>query len=221
MPREQNAQIPMAVVGIVMKFFQIVISIVVGMLELSLDSMKYELGYRILTLLWTDGYSNVPVDFAPLSSRNEKLIVSKAKEYDGRTLAGKIRKQACMKAPELILQMLSQAVAAGHTAKYVLFDSWFATPKGIMDIKNRLHMDVIAMVKKSGKVYYEYDGEQHDVKEIFSRSKKRRGRSKYLLSVEVSLFQKKYGKILECIPAKLVYVRNKANGFCTFSYIFV
>jgi hypothetical protein len=31
MPREQNAQIPMAVVGIVMKFFQIVISIVVVM----------------------------------------------------------------------------------------------------------------------------------------------------------------------------------------------
>ena len=151
MPREQNAQIPMAVVGIVMKFFQIVISIVVGMLELSLDSMKYELGYRILTLLWTDGYSNVPVDFAPLSSRNEKLIVSKAKEYDGRTLAGKIRKQACMKAPELILQMLSQAVTASHTAKYVLFDSWFATPKGIMDIKNLLHMDVIAVVKKPAK----------------------------------------------------------------------
>ena len=24
--------------------------------------------------------------------------------------------------------------------QYVLFDSWFATPKGIMDIKNLLHM---------------------------------------------------------------------------------
>ena len=81
----------------------------------------------------------------------EKLIVSKAKEYDGRTLAGKIRKQACMKASELILQMLSQAVTASHTAKYVLFDSWFATPKGIMDIKNLLHMDVIAVVKKPAK----------------------------------------------------------------------
>lgn len=80
-----------------------------------------------------------------------------------------------------------------------------------MDIKTRLHMDVIAMVKKSGKVYYEYDGEQHDVKEIFYRSKKRRGRSKYLLSVEVNLLQKKYCKILERIPAQLVYVRNKAN----------
>lgn len=174
-------------------------------------SMKYELGYRILTLLWTDGYSNVPVDFAPLSSGNEKLVASKAKAVDGRTLAGKIRKQACMKAPDLVLAMLSQAVAAGHTAKYVLFDSWFATPKGIMDIKNRLGMDVIAMLKKSGKVYYEYQGEQHDVKEIFSRCKKRRGRSKYLLSVDVNLLQKKNGKILERMPAKLVYVRNRAN----------
>ncbi len=71
-------------------------------------TMNYNYGYRILTLLWTDGYSNVPVDFAPLSSGNDKLIVSKAREYDGRTLAGRIRKQACMKAPELILMMLSK-----------------------------------------------------------------------------------------------------------------
>ena len=175
-------------------------------------NMKYEFGYRILTLLWTDGYSNVPVDFAPLSSGNEKLVVSKAKPFDGRTLAGKIRRQACMKAPELILMMLGQAVSAGHKAKYVLFDSWFSTPKGIMDIKRTYGMDVIAMVKKSGKVYYEYDGcEQHDVREIFSRCKKRRGRSKYLLSVEVNLLQKKGGKIQERMPAKIVYVRNKAK----------
>ena len=174
-------------------------------------TMKYELSYRILTLLWTDGYSNVPVDFTPLSSGNENLIVAKSKEFDGRTLAGRIRKQACMKAPELILMMLSKAVAAGHTAKYVLFDSWFDTPKGIMDIKNKLGMDVIAMVKKSSKVYYEYEGVQHDIKKIFSCCKKRRGRSKYLLSVDVNLLQKKYGKILERMPAKLVYVRNKAS----------
>lgn len=31
-------------------------------------SMKYELGYRILTLLWTDGCSNIPVDFTPVSN---------------------------------------------------------------------------------------------------------------------------------------------------------
>ena len=174
-------------------------------------TMKHETGYRILTLLWTDGYSNVPVDFAPLASGNGQLIVSKARQFDGRTLAGKIRKQACMKAPELIQMMLARAIVAGHKAKYVLFDSWFSTPKGIMDIKRNQGMDVIAMVKKSGKVFYEYEGEQHDVCEIFSRCKKRRGRSKYLLSVTVSLLQKKNGKILDRLPAKLVYVRNKAK----------
>ena len=174
-------------------------------------NMKYVLGYRILTLLWTDGYSNVPVDFAPLSSGNPDLVLSKAKNFDKRTIAGRIRKQACMKAPDLIHSMLAHAISSGHTAKYVLFDSWFATPKGIMSIKNSFNMDVIAMVKKSGKVYYEFDGEQHDVKEIFSRCKKRRGRSKYLLSVEISLLQKKNGKIVSRMPAKLVYVRNKAN----------
>ena len=107
--------------------------------------------------------------------------------------------------------MLSKAIAAGHTAKYVLFDTWFSTPKGIIDIKEKISLDVIAMVKKSGKVFYEYEGTQHDVKEIYSRSKKRRGRSKYLLSVEINLLQKKNGKILKKLPAKLVYVRNKAN----------
>lgn len=44
---------------------------------------------RILTLLWTDGYSNVPVDFAPLSSGNEELIVSPAKLVYVRNKANK------------------------------------------------------------------------------------------------------------------------------------
>ena len=53
-------------------------------------NMKYDFGYRILTLLWTDGYSNVPVDFTPLASTNEKLVVSKAKKYDGCTNVNKL-----------------------------------------------------------------------------------------------------------------------------------
>ena len=44
MLREQNAQIPMAVVGIVMKFFQIVISIVVGMAAGCIPVVGYSMG---------------------------------------------------------------------------------------------------------------------------------------------------------------------------------
>ena len=174
-------------------------------------TMKHELGYRILSLLWSDGYSNVPVDFVPLSSSNNKLLISDAKEYDSRSIAGQIRKHARMKAPELMLMMISKAKAAGHKAKYVLFDSWFATPKGIIDIKENTGMDVIANVKKTGKVYYEYEGNQLDVKKIFSACKKRRGVSKYLLSVNVNIIQKESGKISKRVPAKIVYVRNKSN----------
>ena len=61
------------------------------------------------------------------------------------------------------------------------------------------------MVKKS-KTKYLYNGEKLNVKEIYSRNKKRRGRSRYLLSVPVTV--EKDG---ESIPAKFVYVRNKSR----------
>ena len=61
------------------------------------------------------------------------------------------------------------------------------------------------MMKKS-KTKYLYRGEKLNIKEIYSRSRKRRGRSHYLLSGLVDV--EKDG---ESIPAKLVYVRNKGN----------
>ena len=66
-------------------------------------------------------------------------------------------------------------------------------------------LDVIAMIKKSSRIKYEYNGEKLSIKEIYSRNKKRRGRSKYLFSVDVMLGKE------NPIPAKIVCVRNKAN----------
>lgn len=174
-------------------------------------TMKYQKGFRILTLLWSDEYSNVPVDFCPLSSGNDKLLTCPAKSCDGRSIAGRIRKQARQKAPDLLLRMLKDARKAGHRANYVLFDSWFATPKGITAIKKELSLNVLAMLKKSSKVYYEYLDEQYDLKRIYAMNRKRPGRSKYLLSVEVNLIQKEKGHIVSRIPVRIVFVRNRAN----------
>jgi len=44
--------------------------------------------------------------------------------------------------------------------------------------------DVIAMAKKTSKIHYRYQGRMQDVKAIYQQNTKRRGRSKYLLSVE-------------------------------------
>ena len=174
-------------------------------------TMKYQRGFRILTLLWSDEYSSVPVDFCPMSSGKDELLTCPAKECDGRSIAGKIRKQARQKAPDILLNMLKDAIKAGHKAKYVLFDSWFATPKGITAIKKELSLDVIAMLKKSGKVFYEYQEKQLDLKRIYALNRKRPGRSKYLLSVEANLVQKDKGQIISRIPVRIVFVRNRAK----------
>lgn len=96
------------------------------------------------------------------------------------------------------------AQSAGLSAKYVLFDSWFSSPKTVVSLKQNYNLDTIAMVKKSSKIKYGYQGGRYNIKEIYSRNRKRRGLSKYLLSVDITIGE-------EEIPAKIVCVRNKSK----------
>ena len=57
--------------------------------------------------------------------------------------------------------LLKTALAAGHRAKYVLFDSWFSNPKQLLDIK-KLGLNTIAMVKRSSKRFYIFEGKSMD-----------------------------------------------------------
>lgn len=165
-------------------------------------SMKYKRGYRLLTLGWSDGNSFLPVNHCLLSAADDKNLLCEASAYDGRSLAGKRRKQSRRKATEVMLELIRTAQQAGLSAKYVLFDSWFSSPKAIVALKKEHHLETIAMVKKSSKIKYGYQDERFNIKEIYSKNRKRRGRSKYLLSINVTVGE-------EAIPAKIVCVRNK------------
>ena len=167
-------------------------------------SMKYKRGYRMLTLGWSDGNSFIPVNHCLLSAADDKNLLCEAVNHDGRSLAGKRRRQSRRKATEVMVDLIKTAQQSGLTAKYVLFDSWFTSPKTIAALKQEQKLDVIAMVKKSSKVKYGYQGKALNIKEIYSQNKKRRGCSKYLLSVEVTVGE-------EAIPAKIVCVRNKSK----------
>ena len=168
-------------------------------------SMKYRSGFRMLTLGWSDGNSFVPVSHCLLSAAEDKNLLCEGNACDGRSLAGRRRLQARRKATDVMVELIHSARSAGITARYVLFDSWFSAPKTMIALKKQEHLDTIAMVKKS-KTKYLYNGEKLNVKEIYSRNRKRRGRSRYLLSVPVTV--EKDG---ESIPAKFVYVRNKSR----------
>lgn len=167
-------------------------------------SMKYCKGFRLMTLGWTDGNTFLPVNSCLLASSKEKNLIGPVDQCDGRSLAAKRRKLAQTKGTKVMIELLKTAQNAGHHADYVLFDTWFSSPAQLIAVK-KLGLDSIAMLKKSSHIYYEYEGKQLSIKKIFGICKKRRGRSKYLLSVNVMV-----GKD-EKIPAKIVCVRNKKN----------
>ena len=167
-------------------------------------SMKYRKGYRLMTLGWTDGNTFLPVNSSLLASSKPGNLIGPVHERDGRSLASRRRKLAQMKGTDVMIELLKTAQSAGHHADYVLFDTWFSSPAQLIAVKD-LGLDSIAMVKKCPRIYYEYKGERLSINKIFGICKKRRGRSKYLLSVNVMV-----GKDRK-IPAKIVCVRNKKN----------
>ena len=167
-------------------------------------SMNYKKGFRMLTLSWSDRNSLIPVNSCLLASSKQSNLIGSIKEFDNRTIAVKRRKLAQTKAPQAMLTLLDVAVSSGLSADYVLFDTWFANPAQITAIKGK-GMNVIAMIKKSNRIKYLYNGEQLIIKEIYSKNKKRRGKSKYLLSIHVIVEKENQ------VPAKILCVRNRAN----------
>ena len=167
-------------------------------------TMRYTKGYRLMTLGWTDGNTFLPVNGCLLASSKDSNLIGPQEHFDGRSLTAHRRKLAQMKGTDAMLELIKAAQKAGHSADYVLFDSWFSNPAQLVAIKG-LGLNSIAMIKKSSRIRYEYESQQLSIKKTFGICKKRRGRSKYLLSVNVMV-----GKDQK-IPAKIVCVRNKRN----------
>lgn len=163
----------------------------------------YKFGFRMLTLGWTDGNTFIPVNSILLSSENKKNRINDAVNVDKRSIGYKRRQLSMEKGTIAMLELLKMAKSAAIPAKYVLFDSWFTSPSSLHAVK-KLGYDVVAMVKKTPKMFFRYNNEDMPLTSIYKKNRKRRGRSKYLLSVTVEAV-----KDGETIRAKVVYVRNR------------
>ena len=161
---------------------------------------------------WSNGDVYIPFAQSLLSTRDVDLMVGPDDKYDCRTLQGKRRQLAKTKGTEVVYHMVKCAQKSGIPFDVVLFDTWFSNPAQLVALKE-INANVIAMIKKSSTKYTvitDPETGQKDklnVKEIYSRNRKRRGRSKYLLSIDVEISDKS-GKTIE---AKLVYARNHSN----------
>ena len=176
------------------------------------NDRKMRLGFRMMTGGWSNGDVYIPFAQSLLSTRDVDLMVGPDDKYDCRTLQGKRRQLAKTKGTEVVYHMVNCAQKSGIPFDVVLFDTWFSNPAQLVALKE-INANVIAMIKKSSTKYTvitDPETGQKDklnVKEIYSRNRKRRGRSKYLLSIDVEISDKS-GKTIE---AKLVYARNHSN----------
>ena len=165
---------------------------------------EFSYGFRMLTLCWSDGNTLLPVSHTLLSTENTKNRLREAsRKVDARSNGGKQRKLAQQKATEVMLQLLQEAKAADIPARHVLFDTWFCSPASLLKIHG-LGYDVVAMAKKTEKIHYLHQGCLQDMKAIYKQHRKRRGRSKYLLSVQAAVVKGE-----ESLPVRLVFVRNR------------
>lgn len=162
---------------------------------------KFQKGFTMLTLGWSDGYSFIPVDFSMMSSANEKnRIQDISTEIDKRSCGFKRRTEAKEKKSDVAIQLIRNALKQGVSASYVLMDTWFTHEPMIQEIL-REGLDVIGMVKQL-KQRYTYNGGSYTLPELRTLMPKHM-RNNILGSV---IAQTKNG-----IAVKLVFVKNRNN----------
>ncbi len=164
-------------------------------------SHKYQKGFMMLTLGWSDGYSFVPTGFTMLSSTNEDNRYQNINDsIDKRTNGFKRRNEALLKKPEAAIRLIKEALAHGIDADYVLMDTWFTNEPMIQAVLAE-GLDVIGMVKK-GNAKYRYKGKLYDLKALRKLVRKECGGG---------IFGSIVASTKEGIPVKIVFVRNRTN----------
>lgn len=162
---------------------------------------RYQKGFTMLTLGWSDGYNFLPIDFAMLSSSSESnCLVKTSTTIDKRTNGYKRRKEAILKKPDIAIKLIQNALSYGISAQYVLMDTWFTNEPMIKNVLNE-GLDVIGMVKQL-KQKYLYKGHQCTLNELRTLLPKN---TKGDILGDV-IVQTKVG-----IPVKLVFVKNRTN----------
>lgn len=124
-------------------------------------------GNLILSANWTNRSVCVPLNMRVISSANQEMRLMEArKNIDHRTCGAKMREQAQMHKPDLVVEMVHQALEAGVEASCVLMDSWFGSNNRLMyRLVKEEGINVIAMTKKANQSYI-YQGKKYQLGEL-------------------------------------------------------
>ena len=160
---------------------------------------KFQKGFTLLTLGWSDGYSFLPVGFNMLSSAKKKNRYQEISDsIDRRTNGYKNRNESLMAKPQAAVLLLKRALNAGIHADYVLMDSWFTTEPMLKELQG-IGLDAIGMVKQL-KQRYLYQGKSYTLPQLrkFMRHEN-----------AVNIFGSVLVHTRDGIPVKIVFIRNR------------
>lgn len=160
---------------------------------------KYQKGFTLLTLGWSDGYSFIPTELNMLSSTVKSNRYQEISDHiDRRTNGYKARLASMIPKTDAAILLIKNALDAGIKADYVLMDTWFTTEPMIKNILS-LGIDVIGMVKQL-KQRYIYNGKSYTLHELkkFIRFEHRK-----------DIFGSIIVTTKTGVPVKIVIVRNR------------
>lgn len=169
---------------------------------------KFLKGFKLLTLAWSDGNTTIPLSYRHLVSTNEKMVINPLPEdMDKRTRAYRIRRSAQMNPIETMFELLGKLDINKLKVKYLLFDSWFAFPATIENVrKQKLH--VVCRLKRMYRVYYSYNKKLYNLEKLYSIAPRTNQKVKIgkkenciISSVNVKLSKKK-----DASAAKIVFL---------------
>ena len=160
---------------------------------------KFQKGFSLLTLGWSDGYSFVPVGFQLLSSAKKSNRYEEMTDtFHPRSNGYKMRKESLLSKPDAAISLIKKALEFGIRADYVLMDTWFTTEPMITSILAE-GLDVIGMVKQL-KQRYVYKGKSYTLPQL----------QKFIcFDGARNIFGSLCVTTKNGIPVKLVFVRNR------------
>ncbi len=168
-------------------------------------------GINVVSLNYSDGFSNFMLDFAISMGNYAKVKLEEfTQELDFRTTAYKRRLEIMKGKSQIAIDMVKRAIKSGIYADYLLVDSWYSKPVFIKEM-NELGVKVISRIANNNKIW-NFISKEKTLNAIYNKYKKLKSEKigKYGKKIKYKYFSvvvehKNAGKI------KIVFIKTQDN----------
>lgn len=128
-------------------------------------------GINVVSLNYSDGYSNFMLDFAIAMGDYARVKFEEfTQEIDTRTIAYKRRLELMKGKSRIAIDLVTRAIKNGIQADYLLVDSWYSKPAFIKEM-NDLGLRVISRIANNNKIWH-FESKEKILNGVYEKHKK-------------------------------------------------